>query len=274
MSADTEPTGASLSYRKILEREMESALREMERPAAGVFLSAFAAGLNLSFGALFMAMVLTFSGGFASTLVKQTALAGVSAIAFLFVVLGQTELFTAHSTMAILPVLDDRASLRDLGRVWTVTLSGNLLGCAAFAVLVAVLGPAMGVVTPAAAGSLASALLPYPWWVVCCSGIVAGWLMGLVTWLSAASRDTVGRILFVLLGTAVIGFGPFHHSILGSTELLLALLLDRGVGLAGFAHFLGWTVLGNVVGGAVFVGLLNYGHASLPGEQQDVTLEG
>ena len=274
MSSDTEePSGASLSYRRILEREMENALQEIHRPSKGVFLSGFSAGLNLSFGALFMAMALTFSGGFESKLVQQVVLGGVSSIAFLFVVIGQTELFTAHSTMAILPVLDNRASLTDLVRVWSVTLSSNLVGCILFAGLITALGPSMGIVDAKAFGELANALLPLPWWVILLSGVIAGWLMGLVTWLSASSRDTIGRILFVLLGTAMIGFGPFHHSILGTTEVVTALFLHQGVSIGDFSHFIIWTVLGNIIGGSVFVGLLNYGHIALAGEKQNVDFD-
>ncbi|WP_144900810.1 formate/nitrite transporter family protein [Halobellus captivus] len=271
--ADSEPTGASLSYRNILEREMESALKEINRPPKGVFLSGLSAGLNLSFGALLMGMALTFSGGFESKFVQQITLGGVSSIAFLFVVLGQTELFTAHSTMAVLPVLDGRATLRGLGRVWSVTYVSNLVGCALFAGLVSVIGPALGIIDPTVFGTLASALLPYPWWVIFLSGVIAGWLMGLVTWLSAASRDTVSRILFVIIVTTVIGFGPFHHSILGTTEVLSAMFLGQGVAVGEFGHFLLWTTSGNIVGGSVFVGLLNYGHIALAGEKQDVELD-
>lgn len=272
MSSSSEPSGASLSYRNILEREMENALKEIERPAAGLFLSGLSAGLNLSFGALLMAMVLSYAGGFESRLVQQALLGGVSSIAFLFVVVGGTELFTAHSTMAILPLLDGRTTAAAVGRVWGVTYVANLVGCVLFAGLIAVLGPRMGVVDPDAVGTLASALLPFPWWVILLSGVVAGWLMGLVTWLSAASRDTVGRALFVILGTAAIGFGPFHHSILGTTELVTAILLGQGVSIGQYVHFLLWTTLGNVVGGAVFVGLLNYGHVAFGGERRDVEL--
>ncbi|UHH13831.1 formate/nitrite transporter family protein [Halobacterium litoreum] len=238
-----------------------------------MFLSGLSAGLNLSFGALLMAMVLTYSGGFESKLVQQVSLGGVSSIAFLFVVIGQTELFTAHSTMAILPVLDGRASVGELGRVWSVTFAANIAGCVLFAGLVAVLGPQLGILDPDAFGTLAAALLPYSWWVIFLSGVVAGWLMGLVTWLSAASRDTVSRIFFVLIVTAVIGFGPFHHSILGTTEVLSAMLLGQGVTLGEYGHFILWTTTGNVVGGAVFVGLLNYGHVALAGEEQNVDFE-
>jgi len=272
-SESDEPSGASLSYRRILEREMENALKEIRRPSKGLFLSGLSAGLNLSFGALLMGMALTYSGGFGSKLVQQAVLGGVSSIAFLFVVIGQTELFTAHSTMAILPVLDGRATLEELGRVWSVTLAANLVGCAMFAGLIAVLGPRMGVVDADAFGTLAAALLPFSWWVILLSGVVAGWLMGLVTWLAAASRDTVSRILFVLIVTAVIGFGPFHHSILGTTEVLAAMFLGQGVTLGEYGHFILWTTVGNVVGGAVFVGLLNYGHVALAGEEQDVDFD-
>ena len=271
--SDDKPAGASLSYQRILEREMENALKEIHRPPQGVFLSALSAGLNLSFGALLMAMALTFSGGFESRLVQQVVLGGVSSIAFLFVVIGQTELFTAHSTMAVLPLLDGRASLGELGRVWGVTYVANLVGCALFAGLIAVLGPSMQIIDADAFGTLASALLPYPWWVILLSGVIAGWLMGLVTWLSAASRDTVSRILFVILVTTVIGSGPFHHSILGTTEILSAVFLGQGVTLGDYSHFLVWTTVGNVIGGSVFVGLLNYGHVVLAGEEQDVDFE-
>ncbi|MFC4551500.1 MULTISPECIES: formate/nitrite transporter family protein [Halorussus] len=269
----TEPSGASLSYRRILEREIENALKEIHRPPKGVFLSGLTAGLNLSYGALLMAMVLTFSGGFESKLVQQALLGGVSSIAFLLVVIGQTELFTAHSTMAVLPVLDGRASVGDLARVWGVTYVSNLLGCALFAGLIVAIGPPMGIVDPDAFGVLASALIPFRWWLILLSGVVAGWLMGLVTWLSAASRDTVSRIFFVVLVTAVIGSGPFHHSILGTTELLSAMLLGQGVTFGDYGHFIAWTTLGNVLGGSVFVALLNYGHVALAGEEHDVEFE-
>lgn len=274
MSSSSEYSGATLDYRNIIERTMENALKEMSRPPRGMALSGFSAGLNLSFGALFMAMVLTFSGGFESKLVQQVALGAISAIPFLFVMIGQTELFTAHTTMAVFPVLDRRASLGDLGQTWSVIYVSNLLGCVVFVGLIATAGTSMGIVTPAAFGSLASSLVPLPWWTILLSGTIAGWLMGLATWLLAASRDTVGRIVFVLIVTATIGFGPFHHCILGTTEVLTAMALGQGVSLSGFSHFLVWTTLGNIIGGVFFVGLANYGHAALLGEQQDVDFDG
>jgi hypothetical protein len=54
---------------------LEEALRQIKRPASGLLLGGIGAGLNLSFGALFMGIVLTFSTGFSSPLIKQFILA-------------------------------------------------------------------------------------------------------------------------------------------------------------------------------------------------------
>lgn len=268
MSSDSnvDPSGATLSYGNILEREIGNALKEMDRPPKGLFLSGLAAGLNVSFGALFMGMVLTFSPSFPSPLVERVLVAVASSVGFVFVVLGQTELFTAHTTMGVLPVFDGRASTRDLGRLWGIVYAANLVGCALFAGLIALLGPPMDIAEPAAFGTLAESLVPKPSWVIFLSGVVAGWLMGLVTWLVAASRDTVSRVLLVVVVTTGIGFGPFHHCLLGTTEVLSAMFMGQGVSLAGFGHFLVWTTLGNTVGGTVFVALVNYGHVALSEE--------
>jgi formate/nitrite transporter FocA (FNT family) len=77
----------------------------------------------------------------------------------------------------------------------------------------------------------------------------------------------------VVLVTAAIGFGPFHHSVLGTTEVLSAMVLTGTVSATEFGSFLRFTTLGNVLGGGVFVGLLNYGHVALPGEKKDVDFE-
>lgn len=70
-----EPT---LAARQILGRKFENALKQIKRPASGLFVSAVAASLNVSFGVLLMGIALTFSGGFESSLVTRVVLANVS----------------------------------------------------------------------------------------------------------------------------------------------------------------------------------------------------
>lgn len=136
-------------------------------------------------------------------------LTNASAIGFILVILGQTELFTAHTSLGILPVLNGQATLSDLGRLWAVIHVMNPVGCALFAGFIAFVGPRLTAVDPAAFGSLASALLPYSAPTTLASGIVAGWLMGLLTWLVAAARDTTGEFPITRILASTIGFVHF-----------------------------------------------------------------
>lgn len=250
----------SLEHREILRRESEAALKELERDVRAVTLSAFTAGLNLSFGALLMVMALTMHD-FGSDLTKQLTLAGLSTVGFIIVMIGQTELFTAHATMSVFPLLAGETTARRVASRWSAMLGANLLGTAVFSALVAVLGPRLGIATPEAIGSLASALTGHSWPVVLGSAILAGWLMGLATWLSRAGRDTAGQILAIVLVTGAIGVGPLHHVVLGSTEILTAIFAGTTTAWSDYFHVTVWAALGNVVGGALFVAVLNYGQS-------------
>jgi formate/nitrite transporter FocA (FNT family) len=181
-------------------------------------------------------------------------------VGFVFVVMGRSELFTEQTTSAVLPVLSRRANIGQLLRLWALVLIANLAGAAVIAAVIAQVGPRMEVIEVSAFHDIAARLLDHPWWIMFLSAIAAGWLMGLLAWLVIASRDTVSQVLFVLLTTFVIGIAGFHHSIAGTTEVLMAVFANAGPTLADFARFLLWSVLGNAVGGTVFVALLKFGH--------------
>ena len=257
-NGDERERSGGVEHLQIVRRQSDAALDELERDVRAVALSAFTAGLNLSFGALLMLMALSMHD-FGSDLTKQLTVAGLSSIGFIIVMIGQTELFTAHTTMSVLPLLAGDTTVRRVAGRWTVMLSMNLLGTAGFAALVAVLGPPLGIVSRSAIASLAGSLTGFPWPVVFGSAVLAGWLMGLATWLSKAARDTAGRLLALVLITGAIGVGPLHHVVLASTELLTALFAGAGTSWSQYLYVIVWAATGNAVGGAVFVALLNYG---------------
>src|SRR6195952_1770424 len=185
------------SYGTILEQEINAGLTELERPTAALLLSGLSAGLDVSLGLLLMAVMRTLTEGVLSKPVSEILVAMMYASGFLFVVLGRSELFTEHTTLAVLPVLDGRASLAQLGRLWALIYAANQVGAAAFAAFLAFLGPRLGVIEPRVFGDIASGLVDHPGWVILLSGFLAGWLMGLLSWLVAASRDTIGQIVIV-----------------------------------------------------------------------------
>ena len=258
--SQTDAATEQMTSQNILGSLLESALHEMEREPSGLLLSGLSAGLDIGFGPLMMAVVLTLSPGTYGDLPTELLLASVYSIGFMFVILGRTELFTEHTTLAVIPVLDRQASFRDLSRLWGLVYVGNLVGGVLFTLLVVLLMPELGVVTPASFETIALKLVDHslPWLFV--GGVFAGWLMGLLAWLVAAARDTTSRILLVLIVTGTIGLLHLPHSIAGNVEVLFGLIVSDAITVTDYASFLVLATLGNAFGGAVFVALLKYGH--------------
>ncbi len=269
MSDDVEPAGdpgpekePQKGYRTILDQEIESGATELARPAHGLLLSGLSAGLDVSFSLLLMAAMMSLAEGRLSEPISEILVANMYTIGFVFVILGRSELFTEHTTLAVFPVLAGRASVARLLRLWGLVYIANLAGAAAFAALTALIGPALGLFEPRILGRIASQVAHHSAWVLVVSAVLAGWLMGLLSWLVTASRDTVGQILLVWLVTFAIGFAHLNHAVIGTTEVLAGVFSGQGATLADFFRFLGLTTLGNIVGGTFFVAIIKYGHAT------------
>jgi formate-nitrite transporter family protein len=86
--------------------------------------------------------------------------------------------------------------------------------------------------------------------------------MGLLSWLIKAVKDTTAMMLVVWMITAGIGLVGLHHCIVGTTEILAAVVAGGTVPFVEWLRFLLWATLGNAVGGVVFVALIKYSHAT------------
>jgi formate/nitrite transporter FocA (FNT family) len=246
---------------EILSQEIEDALEELRRPTPGLLISALSAGLDIGFGPLLMAATMTLVGEAVPGLTSALLLSVMYSVGFLFVVLGRSELFTEHTTMAMLPVLDRRASLASLGRLWVLIYVGNLVGCVLFSAFATFVATRLDLADSAAFAELANILVNQGFVTILFAGVLAGWLMGLLTWLVAAARDTVSEILIVFLIASVIGFTHLPHAIAGSVEVLMGLFGSEQITLVAYGRFLLGSTVGNAIGGVVFVSLIKYGHA-------------
>ena len=187
-------------------------------------------------------------------------------IGFIFVVLGRSELFTEQTSLAVLPVLSGQRSLRSLARSWGIVYASNLVGATAFAGLAVLIGPTLGVIDPRAFGKIAHHLVDHSGVAIFLGAILAGWLMGLLSWLVAAGRDTISQIVVVWLITTAIGFAGLHHVILGTVEVLSGAFSGQAIYVNDIGRFLLWATLGNTFGGVFFVALIKYGHAQDQGQ--------
>lgn len=255
--ADTTP----VSYEEILEAEIVQGLHELRREPGGLLLSGLSAGLDVGFSLLLMAVMYTAVHDQFSTGLTRILMANMYAIGFIFVILGRSELFTEHTTLAVFPVLGGRARVGSVARLWGLVYVSNVVGAAFFAALAAWIAPALGIADSMAFTTIAEHLVEHDWWIIFVSAGLAGWLMGLLSWLVNAARDTISRIVIVWLVTAGIGFARLHHSIVGTVEVLAGVFGGVGIGFSDFVQFLLWSTIGNAVGGLFFVAVIKYSHA-------------
>ncbi|MEP6590412.1 MAG: formate/nitrite transporter family protein [Gemmatimonadota bacterium] len=255
---------ATKPARTILRQEIAVGAEQLGRPASGLLLSAVSAGLDIGFGPLMVATLMALNP--IETTGSRVAMAVAYAIGFVIVILGRSELFTEHTTLAVLPLLSGETTIGRVGRLWSLVYAGNMLGAFGFALLAVPLGRGLGLFATGDIARMSTQLVDYDAGVIFVSAIAAGWMMGLVSWLVTAARDTSGQIIIILLVAGAISFLHLHHSIAGSVEVLMGVVAGQ-VSVPEFGRFLLLATLGNAVGGIVLVAGLKFSHATKPGPE-------
>jgi len=246
------------SYRVILKQEIHQAEAELERPARGLFISGLMAGFSIGFSFLAITAFVTLTESVLAPPVSAVIAANLYAIGFVVVILGRLDLFTEYTTIAILPVLTGQSPVRQLMRLWTLIYLSNLLGCLIFALLMSSLAVSFHSLDVEVVGRLSHSLVEVTARDMVLSAFLAGWLMGLLSWLVTAARDTTSQVLFIWLVAVTIGLPHLHHVITGSVEVLTGTFAGSGPGFGHFGRFLLWTTLGNSLGGIAFAYAIRY----------------
>lgn len=244
------------SSASILVEQFIDAKETFNRSLGSLFTSAFTAGLEIgiSFFVILSAFALL-----NEVLLSQYAMVLSSLLyplGFIIVVIGQSLLFTEQTSLLSLPVLNKIEPLTKLLRLWGIVIAGNIVGGCLFAALMIGLGLNMKLFTVADIDAYAEHVLGFDWWVIFGSAVLAGWMMGVAAWLVTSARDTISRIVLVTLITGSIGFLGLHHSIVGNIEVFAALMYGSYVDLPSYLLFLVVVLIGNTVGGVVFVAVL------------------
>jgi formate/nitrite transporter FocA (FNT family) len=245
---------------EILDEQIETALRQHNRSNQDLFLSAISAGLEVGFSVFLMAVIFSLFNEIIHPSVLHVLIAIAYPLGFIFVIIGKSELFTEHTTLAVIPVLNRNATIKSLLVLWVVVYAGNLLGGYFFGYILSVLPERLNTIDNGSFYSLAEKLINHPWQVILGSAILAGWLMGLLSWLVTSSQETISRIIIIVLITSVIGIGGLHHSIVGSIEVFTATITSPEISLKDYFYVQAWATVGNLIGGVVFVAFIKYSH--------------
>jgi formate/nitrite transporter FocA (FNT family) len=225
---------------------------ELERPSSSVGWSGLAAGLTMGTSMLGQGLLMA---ALPDAPWRELIAAFGYTLGFIFVTMARQQLFTETTLTVMLPVLHRSHALSDAARYWAIVFAANIVGTLLFAGAATI----PHLFRPEAVHAftqLGSQAVEPGFAGVLLKGVLAGWLIALMVWLMPAAASA--KILVIVAITWLIAAGQFSHVIAGSAEAALAAMRGaiswRQYGL----DFLLPALIGNSIGGVVFVALLNH----------------
>jgi formate/nitrite transporter FocA (FNT family) len=233
---------------------------ELDRPIKSLLWWGIAAGIAIMASVTAQAAL---AKGLPEAPWKESFTALGYSVGFLIVILGRMQLFTEHTTVAVLPLARDMtwANFRRTARLWAAVFIGNVIGAAAAAALV-VYGKVQSEELLHGMVKVSSKLLEKAPLEMMLQGIPAGFLIASVAWIRSAADDS--SFWIVLAITWVIGAGGFTHVVAGAAEAFLLLWHGEATGGWVLYGFLVPAFVGNVIGGTGLFAML--AHAQVKDE--------
>lgn len=236
---------------EVFQRIMTAASEEMETSARELFFSALAGGFAITITFLLYATL------YASTNGHPVLSAILYPIGFVYIILGGYQLYTENTLPPVTLVLEKVASVPFLFYVWAIVFLGNALGGTLGALVLAfteVFSPEASM----AATKISMKGIQASFGSLFFKAGFAGLIVAGVVWLDYSARDTVSRFLFVYLAFLAIPLGDLYHSVVSTTELMFLVFQGKVALVPGLYGFVLPVLLGNTLGGVVFVTVVNY----------------
>lgn len=246
----------------IMKEQIEAGLKEHRRSNTGLFLSSLSAGLEVGFSILLIGIMYTLFKAEVSPSKLYVIMALVYPIGYIFVIIGRSELFTEHTVLATIPVFNGEATLKSLAKLWIIIYLGNLVGGYLFGLIVLQFNINTHLISDDFFYVVSQKMVAYSSGNILISSIMAGWLMGTLSWLLSSAQDTLSRVVMIFLITFIISIAGLHHCIVGSIEVFMAYFGNSNkISGAEFFKFQSLSTLGNVIGGVVLVSFVKYAHS-------------
>lgn len=187
-------------------------------------------------------------------------LMGVSfSLALTLVVFAGSELFTGNNMTMIIGNLEKKVRWKDTLILWGVCYAGNLVGSVLLALIM--LGTGFLHTNPLNSFIVSTSLnkMTLPFSQLFFRGILCNVLVCLAIWTSTRAKHEVSRL--ILIFWCLFGFigSGFEHSVANMTLLSMGIFAPNKeplISWIGFSNNLIPVTLGNIVGGAFFVGFV------------------
>lgn len=228
-------------------RMVDEGSQRLHRSWREVLVTGFFGGTEVAMGVLAYLSVLHATG--------DPLLAGLAfAIGFLALLLGRSELFTEGFLVPVTTVVAGRASLAQLGKLWSGTLLANLVGGWLIMWLIVAAFPKLQAQTVESAAHYATAPLSVQSLAL---AVLGGMAITLMTRMQHGTDSVPGKIAAAVAGAFLLAGLQLFHSILDSLLIFGALATGEApFGYLDWLYWFGYTIVGNVAGGLILVTLL------------------
>lgn len=228
------------------------------------------AGVYIAFGACLATLIGHDTAKYLGLGLARFITGAVFSVGLMLVVIAGAELFTGNNLM-LMGVLDKRASFWKMSYKWGVVFIANFVGSVFLAYLYYETN--LWKMGDAAVGlsalKIANAKVNLTFMEALTRGILCNWLVCLAVWMAFASREVSGKIFAIFFPIMAFVALGFEHSVANMYFIPLGIFL-KGTGLFINPDLnltnLGWNsflvnnllpvTIGNIIGGAIFVGLL------------------
>lgn len=191
----------------------------------------------------------------------QRLLSGlVFPIGLMLVVILGADLFTGNNALLMPPLMQRKISLGRVAANWTLVWLGNFVGALLVAwLLIALPGTLSSGPYPAAIEGIAVAKTSQSALAVFLKGIGANWCVCLAVWLALGGRRLGEKLLACEIPVMAFVALGFEHCVANMFFIPLAMMQGADISVMDMlvSNLLPATV-GNIIGGAVFVGLSQY----------------
>ncbi len=225
------------------DRLVEQGRIRLARPLLSLVSTGLLGGIDVGTGVLAYLLV--------DEATHSSLLAGAAfSIGFVALLLAQSELFTENFLIPVTAVVARQARVRSMVRLWVVTLAMNLMGGWIMMWLILTARPDLkSTAVPVGThyAQLGVSLRSFA------LAVLAGAVITLMTRMQNATDSLGVRIVPAILFGALLSGGQLFHCVLDSLLMFGALISGAPFGYRDWVGALGWSALGNVVGGVVLV---------------------
>lgn len=193
-------------------------------------------------------------------------------IALILIMYGGGELFTGNTMAFAISTLKGATTWKDTLKNWVACYTGNLIGAIFFALMIMLTGLYSHPEKTQWIMEATSVKMNSPIIEVFFRAILCNWLVCLAIWIPMNVKGDGSKIACMLL--LVFGFvvSGYEHSVANMVLFATSLVVPHPdtITIGAAIHNLIPVTIGNIIGGAFFVGVINYYIAKKPSKRTSI----